>query len=44
MINNRKFNNLVKNAENYYYKKNSGFKICKILNDINLKDKKFNKY
>ena len=44
MINNRKFNNLVKNTKNYYYKKNSGYKICKVLNEINLKDKKFNKY
>ena len=44
MLNNRKFNSLVKNTKNYYYKKNSGYKICKILNDINLKDKKFNKY
>ena len=39
MINNRKFNNLIKKTKNYYYKKNSGFKICKILNDINLKIK-----
>ena len=44
MINNKKYNNLIKNTKNYYYKKNSGFKICKVLNDINLKDKKFSKY
>ena len=44
MLSNKKYNKIVKKTKNYYYKKDSGYNICKILSDINLQDNKFSKY